>query len=177
MAVNTDPKPAAVWPGGMWVNDGEVRTLDCGCVFRGWFREGNDRPFCTVFDTGGWTLTDRCPTHQSSFLARQAAESERRAARQAEESERRAARQAEESERLQRIERLSSLEMRPVPIKDALLSLRHAGLYSGNSDRWVTCHVLRKLQPLRAHLRKNRWYVNGNALDAIGREEWIDMRA
>ena len=56
--------------------------------------------------------------------------------------------------------------MNAIPIQVALTSYRASGLV-GNSDKWVLDNRIKTCAPLQPHKSKNRWYVNGNALDII----------
>ena len=57
--------PDPNWPMGSLLED--QRTKECGCIFNGWYKEGNDRPFKIVFDTLDWTIVSRCSLHQEEY--------------------------------------------------------------------------------------------------------------
>lgn len=155
--------PDSGWPLGMELESEPERVKSCGCVFRGWYHEGQDRMFEYSSSCSGWSVVTRCIKHQELY-EQQMREREQRDMKQKVE------REVEHREYTARARNLAQEMMHAgvenVPMKRALDSYRSTSR-SGNSDQWVLNNIIKKCRPLQPCKIGSRWYVNGNALNFI----------
>ena len=160
--IGPEPKPRDEWSEPAF--DGSSRhDMDCGCVFHGWYKDGNDRPFMIVWDTWGWSIT-RCASHQILYLeSKHQAEIDRKE----HEQQRREARAAFMEKYTKMEIAMLATEVKPTPIKAALQSFRKTRNHQYWSDNQVKQKIIMTCEPIRPHRIRKRWYVNKNALDLL----------